>query len=146
MQTQAFTYHHLTFVVFCAAAILLACARPSQAASPKVELIRTNAGKAATAHIHTYDGKTYISGVVYRRTNWMGPHVHIVLVDRNGRVIASETTRLTGWHGKPSFNQRGTYTASFAPEEVARAAAVQITFLGGLHAYCNKATSNRSES
>lgn len=133
---QTYTFTHFKFVGFCAVAILLSSIQPSQASSPSIQLIGSNSGKVATAHINTYDGRTYISGVVYRRTNWSGPHVHIVLVDSKGRAFASKTTTLSGWQGKPATNHRGSYTASFEPSEVAKASAIQIKFLSGLHAFC----------
>lgn len=142
---QTYTFTHSKFAGFCAAAILLASIQSSHASSPSIQLIGTNSGKVATANIKTYDGKTYITGVVYRRTNWSGPHVHIVLVDSKGKAFASKTTTLSGWQGKPSTNHRGSYTASFEPSEVAKASSVQISFLSGLHAFCDD-SKNASES
>ncbi len=137
MQTHKF--NQWRFVGFYAVAFLVVRVQIAQASSPSIQLVATNRGKVATAGIKTYAGKTYICGVVFRRTNWAAPHVHIVLVDSKGHAFASKSTELSGWQGKPSTDLRGTYTASFDPSEVAKATTVQITFLGNLHVFCKEA-------
>ena len=135
------------FKSFClsAAAWILASVPSAAASKPRIEILSTKSGQVATAHLDTHDGMSYLSGTVHRHGAWTNPHVHIALVDKNGKSFATKSVTLTGWQGKPATNPRGTYTASFAANELARAATVQVTFQNGLHTFCETAKPSTSE-
>ena len=120
----------------CSGALVLAGLQSSYASTPRIEILGATGGEAATTNLSTHDGTTCLSGTVYRKTAWTSPHVHIALVDKNGKAFASKSVTLTGWQGKPATNPRGTYTAFFPSGEMARAATVQVTFQNGLHTFC----------
>ncbi len=126
------------FKSFClsATALILASVPSAAASEPRIEILSTKSGQVATAHLDTHDGMSYLSGTVHRHGAWTNPHVHVALVDKSGKAFATKSVTLTGWQGKPATNPRGTYTASFAANELSRAVAVQVTFQNGLHTFC----------
>ncbi len=145
MQTHAFPYPHFKFAAVCAAAVLLACAQPSQAASPKVEFISTNAGKAATAphpnlrRQNVYQRRGLSPDQLDGATR---PHCSGGSKGPGLRLEDDKPDRMV----RKTVGQFARNLYRFIRSEVARAAAIQITFLSGLHAHCEEATSTHSES